>query len=250
MPADLVKVVVVVGWIAAVLSLDTIATRVDQRLLGVGTWLLLLGCLKSETARTRAQVAVVVCFATLIEYTFSGILHVYVYRLHDIPWFVPPGHGLVYLAACCLGRSAVWSTARRLVVPAVLTLGAAYAGWGLFGSTRLDVLGAIWFACLVGFVALGRAPLVYTAAFVIVTYLELLGTHLGVWTWSHYDPSGLIAMGNPPSGAAGGYCFFDAAAMALAPRLLSLVRSLFRLGNRLRRGQGEQSGAVQQPVAG
>jgi len=213
-------------WAAVVLGLDTVSTLTEQRLLGVGTWLLLLGCLRSEPARTRAQVAIVVGYATVVEYTFAGVLHVYTYRLHDIPMFVPPGHGLVYLAALALGRSALFRAGRRVIVPAVLCLGGGYALWGLVASSRLDVLGAIWFGCLVAFLAYGRAPLVYAGAFLVVSYLELLGTHLGAWTWAHHDPSGLIAVGNPPSGAAGGYCFFDAAALALVPRLSPVLQRL------------------------
>ena len=59
--------------------------------------------------------------------------------------------------------------------------------------------------------------MLYVGAFVVVTYLELLGTALGTWTWQPYDPTGLVSMGNPPSGAAGGYGWFDLAAMAFAP---------------------------------
>jgi len=43
----------------------------------------------------RAQVAIVILVATATEYTASGLLGVYTYRLHNIPWFVPPGHGLL-----------------------------------------------------------------------------------------------------------------------------------------------------------
>ena len=56
----------------------------------------------------------------------------------------------------------------------------------------------------------------------VVTYLELIGTSLGTWTWQPADPTGLISIGNPPSGIAGGYAFFDAAALFVAPRLLLL----------------------------
>ena len=62
--------------------------------------------------------------------------------------------------------------------------GGAYALWGLSPlAPRPDVLGAFWFACLLGFLALGRSRLLYVGAFVVVTYLELLGTvaaHLDV----------------------------------------------------------------------
>ena len=127
----------------------------------------------------RAQTAVVVVFATLVEYTFSGWLHVYVYRLHDVPAFVPPGHGLVYLAALALGGSALLRRMRGRRSSATVVVGGAYALWGLSPlAPRPDVLGAFWFLCLLGFLAFGRARLLYVGAFVVVTYLELLGTPL------------------------------------------------------------------------
>ncbi len=239
-------VAVVIAWIPVVLLLDSAgpggAALAEQRWLGIGTWVLLLGLLAAEPGRIRAQVAVVVGFATLIEYTFSYELHVYVYRLHDVPWFVPPGHGLVYLAALSMGRADWMRERARLLVPLTLVAGAGYAGWGLL-SGRHDVLGALWFGCLALFMLRGRQPTVFVGAFVVVTYLEVIGTGVGAWTWQARDPIlHLVSMGNPPTGAAGGYGFFDAAALALAPRIdAALTR---------RRAQRRQQLAVQQPVAG
>jgi hypothetical protein len=235
----------VVAWIPLVLVLDRGASMTQQRLLGVGTWMLLLALLWRESNRTRAQVAVVVVFATLVEYCFAGWLGVYVYRLHlhgldGVPWFVPPGHGLVYLGALAIGRSDVVRRHAGWIVPATLGVAGAYAVWGLFLSGRTDVLGAFWFACLTFFLLRGRQPrwsgqptvnnTVFVGAFFVVTYLELLGTSLGTWTWQVRDPIlGLVAMGNPPSGAAGGYGFFDAAALWLAPKIeLAAERLLAR----------------------
>jgi hypothetical protein len=219
------------------------ASLAGQRWLGVGTWLILLALLAAEPVRIRVQVGIVVAFATLVEYTFSYGLHVYVYRLHNVPWFVPPGHGLVYLGALAIGRSAAVTARSRLLIPATLAVGASYALWGLFLSGRTDVLGAIWFCCLAAFLLRGRTPTVFVGAFVVVTYLELLGTHLGIWTWQVRDPvAHLIPMGNPPSGAAGGYGFFDAAALFLAPYVdVALARRSAR--------QRAQHGVVKQPVA-
>jgi hypothetical protein len=211
-------------WVPLVLLLDTAADIWAQRLLGIGTWLLLLALLRRETPLVRAQVAVVVVFATAVEYTFSPLLEVYVYRLHNVPAFVPPGHGLVYLCALAIGRAA-WVNARRpALVAATVAAGGAYAAWGLVWSDRLDVLGAFWFACLLGFLCWGRSRTLYIGAFVIVTYLELIGTWLGAWTWQSHDPTGIVAIGNPPSGAAGGYGWFDLAAVLVGPSLLVLVR--------------------------
>jgi hypothetical protein len=234
----------VLAWIPLVLVLDRGASMAQQRWLGVGTWLLLFVLLRREPMRTRAQVGVVVVFATLVEYCFAGWLGVYVYRLHDVPWFVPPGHGLVYLGALAIGRSDVVRRHARVLVPATLAVAGAYALWGLFLSGRSDVLGAFWFGCLALFLLRGKNPLVFVGAFFVVTYLELLGTGLGTWTWQVRDPIlGVVAMGNPPSGAAGGYGFFDAAALWLAPRV-----ELF-LERRLARGKGDEELVVEPAVA-
>lgn len=230
----------VLVWIPLVLVLDRHASLDQQRLLGVGTWLLLIALLSRQDLRTRLQVAVVVVFATAVEYTFSGWLGVYVYRLHDVPWFVPPGHGLVYLGALTMGRSELFARNGRWLIPATLAISGAYAAWGLLLSGRHDVLGAFWFCCLALFLLRGRNPLVFVGAFLVVTYLELLGTRLGTWTWQARDPIlGIVAMGNPPSGAAGGYGFFDAAALWLAPRLVDRLRSA---------RQERENVVVQQPI--
>jgi hypothetical protein len=235
---------VVLSWIPVVLLLDRDASMTQQRLLGVGTWLLLIALLWREDNKTRAQVGVVVVFATAVEYCFAGWLGVYVYRLHlhgfdGVPWFVPPGHGLVYLGALAIGRTSYVVQRCRWLIPATLAIAGAYATWGLFLSGRKDVLGAFWFGCLAFFLLKGRQPLVFVGAFVVVTYLELLGTGLGTWTWQVRDPIlGVVSMGNPPSGAAGGYGFFDAAGLLLAPRIVALLA---------RRQRGEDV-VVQQPV--
>ncbi len=209
--------VVVLAWIPAVLLLDRGASLWQQDLLGLGTWVLLLGLLARETPLVRSQVAVVVAFATAVEYTFSPLLHVYVYRLHNVPAFVPPGHGLVYLAALAFGRSRLVERWRGPLVAAVVGTGAAYAAWGLWWSGRPDELGAFWFLCMLGFLAWGPSRSLYVGAFIVVTYLEILGTHLGTWTWSTLGPTGTVLIGNPPSGAAGGYGWFDLAALLAGP---------------------------------
>ena len=211
-------------WVPLVLFLDRGAGIWEQRLLGAGTWVLLVMLLRRESSLVRAQVAVVVVFATMVEYTFSPLLEVYVYRLGNVPAFVPPGHGLVYLCALAMGRSRWVRDRLAALVAATLLVGGAYAGWGLFVSERSDVLGAFWFACLVGFLCWGRSRSLYVGAFVVVTYLELLGTRLDTWEWQTSDPTGIVSIGNPPSGAAGGYGWFDLAAVLAGPVLLAFVR--------------------------
>jgi len=218
--ADLAPAAAVVGWITVVLLADTSASLPQQRVLGLLTWAGLVLVLRREERLVRVQTAVVVAFATAVEYTFSPLLEVYVYRFDNVPWYVPPGHGLVYLAALALGRTPLARRFARPLVVGTVVLGGAWAVHGLLAE-RTDVLGALWYACLVGFLAKGRAPLLYVGAFVVVSYLELLGTALGTWEWQPRDPTGLVPIGNPPSGAAGGYGWFDLAAVSVAPALLA-----------------------------
>ena len=220
-PRELRLVGLVAVWVLVVLAVDHGASLALQRVLGAGTWLLLLAVLRAEERATRIQVGIVVVFASTVEYVFAGWLGVYVYRLHNVPSFVPPGHGLVYLAALALGRSALAHRYARQVITATVVLCGGWVLWGLLLSPRTDVLGALWFGCLLVFLRRGRTPLVYCGAFAVTSYLELYGTGIGAWAWQAHDPTGLLGIGNPPSGIAGGYCFFDAAALWLTPRLIA-----------------------------
>lgn len=210
----------VMTWISAVLLLDSDGGRWLQRLLGVATWALLVFVLARESSLARVQTAVVVVFASLVEYTFSPLLEVYTYRFDNVPAYVPPGHGLVYLAALAIGRTVFVRTHASVCRTLAVTAVGAWAAYGLVFAERPDVLGAFWFVCLAGFLRWGPSPGLYVGAALVVSYLEIAGTSLGTWTWQPHDPTGLVAIGNPPSGAAGGYGWFDLAATLLAPGLL------------------------------
>jgi hypothetical protein len=228
-----VIVTAVVSWITTVLVLDADSTRWLQRGLGLATWCVLAVIVSRESPLVRMQTAIVVVFASVVEFTFSPLLGVYVYRFHNVPMYVPAGHGLVYLAALAIGRTRLVSTHTGPCSQAALLAVGAYAAFGLFIADRPDVLGAFWFLCLLAFVLWGPSPGLYVGACIVVTYLELVGTRLGTWTWQPHDPTGLVSIGNPPSGAAGGYGWFDLAALILAPALLGGVQRLS--GSRRRR---------------
>lgn len=219
-------VATVLVWITTCLLIDAGSTLVVQRLLGVGTWIVLVVLLARESGLVRVQAAVVVVFATIVEYTCSPLLQVYLYRFHNVPAYVPPGHGLVYLAALAIGRTAFVRAHTRACMLAVLSGLGLYAAYGLLIADRTDVLGAFWFLCLLGFFRWGPSQGLYVGAALVVTYLELAGTGLGTWAWQTYDPTGVVPIGNPPSGAAGGYGWFDLAALLTAHRLVGGRRSI------------------------
>ncbi|WP_067441012.1 hypothetical protein [Nocardioides jensenii] len=225
-PPALSHPVLLMGWLSLVLCLDRDAGGGGiwlQRGLGIATWGVLLIALHWFTPLVRTQALVVVAFAAVIELVFSPTLEVYLYRFENVPAYVPPGHGLVYLSAWALGHTAFVRRHLTSLSYAVVILGGLWAGWGLRGG---DVLGTFWFVCLVGFLLWGPSRGVYVGAFVVVSHLELLGTGLGNWVWQSHDPILGIGIGNPPTGAAGGYGWFDLVALLVAPWLLTRLRRL------------------------
>ena len=220
---ELTLVAIVVVWIAFGAGLDSAAGIWRQRLVGLLTWSLLIAILSRQPRSVRAQVAVVIVIATCVEYTASPLLGLYTYRLHNVPSFVPPGHGLVYLAALNIGRSALAERLRFPLLTFALVGCGLWALWGAVLAPRQDLLGAVMYLFLVRFILVGRQPLVYAGAFIVCSYLELVGTGVGAWRWALHDPTGVLTIGNPPSGIPGGYCFLDAFGLALAPRVLELI---------------------------
>jgi hypothetical protein len=219
-----VPAVAVAAYLAALLAVDRHASYPEQLALGVLTIAVLLAALSRVPVDVRAQTLGVVCFATIGELTGSLLWGVYHYRLHNLPLFVPPAHGLVYLAGLSLARSLRAHT--RALVLAAATFA---AGWGLLGLTvlsRRDVAGAIGVPLLLLFLWRGRNRAIYAAVFLVVASLELYGTAIGTWRWERTLPGLGIPDGNPPSGVASGYVWFDVMALLVAPMIYARLRSL------------------------
>jgi hypothetical protein len=210
------------AYLAALLALDHGATHPEQLGLGALTWCVLALVLARVPRERRAQALGVVAFATVGEVTGSLIWGVYTYRLHNLPLFVPPAHGLVYLTGLALA-TALARHARVLVAAAAV----AAATWGLLGLTvlpRRDVAGAVGVPLLLVFFWRGRNRAIYAAVFLVVASLELYGTAIGTWRWAHDLPGLGIPDGNPPSGVASGYVWFDVMALLTAPLALAVVQ--------------------------
>ncbi len=203
-------------------SIDSVASLELQYALGVAGWISLLCLLYGECKYVRAQVFVAVSFATVGENFASIFMEGYTYRLQNVPAFVPPGHGIVYLTAVVLGRTGFFlKYARQLVFFVVLAGGiwSAFALGGIVG--RKDEIGTLLFCIYLVYLFKGRSPMVYLGAFFITTWVELVGTSLGTWNWAAIDPASTLTQGNPPSGVAAWYCLVDAVAISCAAPVLN-----------------------------
>jgi hypothetical protein len=227
----LIRALAILTFVGVLLAVDTQVEATVQLLLGAAAWIALALALRRVTPLLRAQALVVVVVATCAEVVGSIIWGVYTYRLENLPSFVPPCHGLVYLAGVSL---AGWASNRLLQGWLVRFALVAVLAWGVAGVTvlpRSDVGGAIGAALLAVYLVRGRAPEIYAGVFLVVAWLELYGTAIGTWEWAVTIPGTGVTQGNPPSGVASGYVWFDIAALALAPWLLRTagrIRSGFR----------------------
>jgi hypothetical protein len=225
----LTRALALVAFIGALLAVDTQVDARAQLLLGVAAWIAFALALRGVSPSLRAQALVVVPVATCAEVVGSVLWGVYTYRLENLPTFVPPCHGLVYLAGAAL---AAWAARRRHLLVRVSLV--AVLAWGLAGVTvlpRSDVAGAAGALLLAVCLVRGRAPAVYGGVFLVVAWLELYGTAIGTWEWAATIPGTGVPQGNPPSGVASGYVWFDVVALALAPRLTRRVARI-RSGSR------------------
>jgi hypothetical protein len=210
------------AYLAGLLALDTQFGLHVQLALGALTFAVLAAALLPLPSLVRAQAIGVVGFATVGEVTGSLVWGVYHYRLHNLPLFIPPAHGLVYLSGVALSRSL-----RERAVVWAAAVGAA--AWGIAGLTvlpRLDVAGAFGVPLLLVFLWRSRARATYAGVFLVVGALELYGTSIGTWRWARDLPGLGIPDGNPPSGVASGYVWFDVMALLVAPWLVRAARAL------------------------
>jgi hypothetical protein len=218
-------VTVATAYVAGGLWLDRYVDLRQQLLLGVLTATVLGALLLLHPRTVRVQTLAVVAVATMGEVVGSLLWGVYSYRLHNLPAFVPPGHGLVYLTGLSLA-----TLARGRPNVLLMVAGSGAVAWGIAGLTVLptpDASGAMGCAFLLAVLVWTRRP-VYAGVFLAVAALELYGTAIGTWTWEAVVPGLHLPQGNPPSGAASGYVVFDVLALALTASGASVLVRLRR----------------------
>jgi hypothetical protein len=214
------------AYVFAFLALDTQGQTLQLAIAAL-TWIVLAAACIPLAAEQRLRVAFVIVAATAGEVVGSLLWGVYSYRLENLPAYIPPGHGLVYLGG--LGLSVALRRHTRALVGTAAFVATAWGIAGLGFLPRLDVAGALGVPLLLLFLWRGRNRALYAGVFVVVCALELYGTWLGVWRWAEVLPGLGIPDGNPPSGVASGYVCFDVFAVAVAARLVGW-NPLRRLG--------------------
>jgi hypothetical protein len=228
--------------------LDARTTSIGQQnVLGACAWLLLLLSMRFSPPAERRQVWVMVGVASAVEVWSSIVWGIYRYRFGNVPMFVPPGHGLVYLWALRAARTPIL-VRYPLQAKWFGLVGATV--WAVFGLTlepllfgRLDVTGAMFWPLFIWFMRKPSAP-IYASAFFVTSVLELVGTSFGTWRWQVFAPVSHIPTGNPPSVISAGYCVMDYTSLRVAA-MLPASGLLIYLWRRIRPGSDDDDDEVE-----
>lgn len=199
------------------LVIDEKAGTWGQPLVNIWVWFLYILLLACSSQQKRLELITCLVFATLGEIILSLLWGVYVYRMNNIPLFVPPGHALLYTLGC------IYAIRMPHRFPVYIGIAAALGAAGL-AMTGLDLID--FFLTLVFIAALcwGSKPQLYALMYVIALILELWGTWLGNWYWPAKDPIFGLTTLNPPLAAGAFYSIL----YLLVENTTRLSQKLFR----------------------
>ena len=197
-------------FFVTVLPLDSRSELPPQLALGAATWVFVAVVAVTAPRLERMQCLTMIGVATCYECIGSILWGLYRYRLGNLPMYVPPGHGLFYLAALRLSNLGWVRLHKRSIVTTVLAVSGFWCLRGAFLSPSPDVLGLLCWFLLAASITHGRDPLFFAVSFTLTMLLEYWGTALGTWRWSNPVPYLGIPAANPPSAIGAGYCIIDA----------------------------------------
>jgi hypothetical protein len=196
--------------------------------------------LHGSNPRLRRLMLIGVAVASVGEVSFSLLIGMYEYRLHNVPLYVPPGHAILYAAVFQFIREPWVRHHARQVALVCYALGAAFSiGWLLVYN---DVYGCICFGVFSALIFYKReSRLFFVAMYLLVAYLELIGTYFHCWSWPPclLNKWPAIVSANPPSGISVFYMGFDIGCLGFYKLSIPHLRSRYRRIMALRKARDE-----------
>jgi hypothetical protein len=191
-----------------------------QYLLGALTAGVLLLCAQALPRRERCLAWLCVLVSTGFECLGSLVWQGYTYRFHNVPAFVPFGHGVIYVFGALLARTTVIRRYERAFTWFVLGVASLWALAGVSVLTpstgRTDLHGLVWLPVFAYALLVSPRRAFFAALFIATSDIEIAGTILGNWSWALHTPWLHVTSGNPPAAIAGGYAIIDGSMLALA----------------------------------
>jgi len=212
----LADTLVIVATLILGLVIDMHTDIAGQTALSAAVWVVLFYVLRGISGETRLGLIACLVIATVGECFLSLVWGLYIYRLGNVPMFIPPGHVLMLLLGLSLAR-----VMPQMVAYAIFGCAALYS----LAATVMgvDTLGAALFLILaVSALRMPSQRRLYASTFVLALLLELYGTWLGNWNWARDVPATALVTTNPPGVVGAFYCALDAAVAAVSMPLARL----------------------------
>src|SRR5688572_2253734 len=128
------QILLIVATLVGGLAADANSGFVGQAVISAGFWVVLFYLLGRVDRDERCALMACLIIATTGEMFLSLVWGLYVYRLGNIPLFVPPGHALMLLLGISLARRLPQAAALAVIgCVAVYALAAAAAGVDTLG---------------------------------------------------------------------------------------------------------------------
>jgi len=187
-------------------------------LVGNGQWvatflvfLAFIRAYRNGTQRVRNVLLIGIIIGLVGEFLFSKVLGMYHYRFDNIPLWLAFAHGLIFAWTLKISKKLCMQTYAKKVQRGLLFSAIAFSIFWLFWAN--DVYGfiaAVTFMLVLFFTKKSRS--FFLIMFVVVCYIELVGTATGCWYWPEtaFGMFNWLPSGNPPSGIAVFYFLFDA----------------------------------------
>jgi hypothetical protein len=184
------------------LPVDRFGGVPGQLAVSIWTWALFLILLARINQKLRLPLMLCLVISTLGEFCLSPLWGLYLYWLHNIPFFVPPGHVLLFALGLTFAPGLP-----RWAVMLVAVFAAGYGAVAFLNSTdTISVALAILFLI---FMVIGSNRRLYATMFIISLLMELYGTGIGNWVWVEEVPGLPLTSANPPLCVGGLYCGLD-----------------------------------------
>ncbi|MEI6866043.1 hypothetical protein [Flavicella sp.] len=163
-----------------------------------------------STARIRELMIYAVLIGFIGEYLFSLGLGMYTYRLGNVPWYVPPGHAIVYIATIYFCKQSIIKNFKKQIEK-IFTL-FVWSYCLIFLIFKGDVFGFLMSIAVLSVLKnKPRERLFYLTMYVVVAFLEIVGTAYQCWYWpdTAFGVIPFLKSSNPPSGISLVYFLLD-----------------------------------------
>lgn len=171
---------------------------------------------KRSVKRTRYLMIYAVIIGFIGEYLFSIVLDMYIYRLSNLPIYVPFGHAAVYARTYTFSKAPVVKKNKKVIVRLLTLVISLFALFYLIAFN--DIFGFVMTVFV--FLILLKRPkdqLFFLTMYIVVAVLEIGGTAYEVWSWpdTAFGFFPLLKSHNPPSGISLFYFLLDVGCFVL-----------------------------------